>query len=86
MKDRVEDSEKPQEPEIIYGEPHGRIPVRPDQIPFKDKLIFGALLAGGIIAGTVLFLFFLTLFIYVFLPLSLVLILWNLIKNKRLWW
>jgi ABC-type transport system involved in cytochrome bd biosynthesis fused ATPase/permease subunit len=63
--DRMEDDE-----EELY-----RSYVRPVS-PLKAKIFLWLAIVGGIAAGVVLFLFFITLFIYVFLPAALVLSLW----------
>ena len=87
MQDHDGDFTEPaKEPEgVRKTESWERIAIHQGGISLKDRLIFWAIAAGGIAIGTLLFLFFLTLFIYVFLPLALILILWNMIKNKRLW-
>ncbi len=59
-----------------------RITIQRGKMTFKDRLIFWLITAAGTAVGTVLFLFSLTLFIYVFLPLALILLLWNLFKKK----
>ena len=46
-------------------------------LPFKAKLIFWGTVAVGIAVGTFLFLFFLSLFIYAFLPLAALLLLYQ---------
>ncbi len=56
--------------------------------PFVAKLIFWATLIGGIAIGTVLFLFFLTLFIYFFIPLFLIVSIWIALqywRSRRMW-
>ena len=85
---RNENFEEPaKEPEVLRKtESWERITIEQGKISFQDRLAFWAIAAGGVAVGTILFLFFLTLFIYIFLPLALLLILWNLIKNKKLWW
>jgi len=47
------------------------------------KLIFWSTVAGGIAVGTILFLFFLTLFIYFFIPILIVTSIWALIHRLR---
>ena len=47
-------------------------------ISLKSKIIFWSMLAGSMAVGTFLFLFFLTLFIYLFLPLTAVLLIYQL--------
>lgn len=44
-------------------------------LPLKTKLLIGGGLVGGIALGTILFLFFLTVFLYVFVPVAVILIL-----------
>lgn len=79
------DFEKPaKEPEVIRKtKSWERIHIEQGKISFKHRLIFWSIAAGGIALGTLLFLFFLTLFIYLFLPLAIILILWNLLKSKN---
>ena len=85
---KEDDFEDPaQEPEIVQKrESWERITIEQGKVSLKDRLIFWSIAASGIAVGTVLFLFFLTLFLYVFLPLALILLLWNLIKNKKTGW
>ena len=81
--DLEEFPEKPEELEVIYSR-HGEwIHLREGKLSLKDKLIIGGLAVGGIAVGTVLFLFFLTLFLYVFLPVTLLFIVWNLLKHRK---
>ena len=54
-----------------------------DGLPLKAKLKLWALVIGGIAAGTLLFLFFLTAFIYLFIPLLILFALWNLFTRNR---
>ena len=75
--------EKPEEPEVIYSRSHEWIHVRQGGLTVKEKLMIGALAIGGVAIGTVFFLFFLTLFLYVFLPLTLIFMVWNLIKHRK---
>ena len=49
--------------------------------PWKVKLIFWSIVVGGIALGALFLFFFLTLFIYVVLPLALLIGLWYLIKS-----
>ncbi|MDD5217723.1 MAG: hypothetical protein PHN49_03965 [Candidatus Omnitrophica bacterium] len=58
------------------------------KLPLKTKLVIGAMLLGGMALGTLLFLFFLTLFIYVGIPVLAVLSLWGAYRYwrwKRSW-
>ena len=84
MQDSTNEFQKPdKEPEVVRKtESYERITIEHGKISLKDRLVFWAIAAGGIAVGTLLFLFFLTLFIYIFLPVVLILILWNLIKKK----
>ncbi|OGX05089.1 MAG: hypothetical protein A3G87_03455 [Omnitrophica bacterium RIFCSPLOWO2_12_FULL_50_11] len=54
--------------------------VRPIQ-PWKAKLIIWSTIVGGIAVGTALFLFFLTLFIYFFVPIVVLAAIWALVRN-----
>jgi hypothetical protein len=59
-------------------------PQRPKSLfPLKTKLIFWSLVAGGITVGTFLFLFFLTIFIYFFLPLFIILTILSIFRRLR---
>ncbi len=53
------------------------------QPPWLVKLKFWGLAAIGIGIGVAFFLFFLTFLLYVVLPLTAILILWNLIRGPR---
>lgn len=56
--------------------------------PFVAKLIFWSTLIGGVAIGTLLFLFFLTLFIYFFIPLFLIVSAWVAFqywRSQRMW-
>jgi len=56
---------------------------RKGQTSLKSKVVFWTLVFGGIVIGTLLFLFFLTVLIYLVLPLALILIFWAAIKSMR---
>jgi len=68
--ERVEDDE-----EELY-----RSYVRPAH-PWMQKLFFWLTVVGGIAIGICFFLFFLTLFIYIFLPLLAVFLIWMSFKK-----
>jgi hypothetical protein len=53
------------------------------QVPLKAKIIFWSTLAGGIALGTFLFLFFVSLFVYLFLPLTAVFLIYQLFLRLR---
>ncbi len=48
--------------------------------PWKVKLIFWSVVVGGIALGALFLFFFLTLFIYIVVPLALLIGLWYLVK------
>ncbi len=50
-------------------------------IPLSTKIKFWSLIVLGAAVGTVLFLFFVTVFVYVFLPVAALLILYSLIRR-----
>ena len=81
MTDDKDFSQKTKEPEVILDSAYQRIYVGEGKIPFKDRLVFWVIVGAGIAAGTLFFLFFLTFFIYVILPVTLFVIVWNLIKS-----
>lgn len=75
--DRIEDDE-----EELY-----RSYVKPVS-PLKAKVFFWLTVVGGIAVGVCLFLFFLTLFVYVFLPMIAVFLVWLGLKRwqfNRTW-
>lgn len=56
--------------------------------PWVSKVAFWLFVLGGIAIGTCLFLFFLTLFVYVFLPMAVLLFVWFTFKKwqwNRAW-
>ena len=52
--------------------------------PLKAKIFLWAVLIGGIVVGTILFLFLFTIFIYVILPVMILASLWGAFKYWRL--
>jgi hypothetical protein len=48
--------------------------------PWKAKLIFWAIVIGGIAVGTIIFLTFLSLFVYFFIPIVAIIAIWSLIR------
>jgi hypothetical protein len=68
--DRIEDDE-----EEMY-----RSYINPPN-PWAAKIFFWLTAIGGIAVGICLFLFFITLFIYVFLPLAAIFFIWFSIKK-----
>jgi len=48
--------------------------------PWKARLIFWSVLIGGIAVGTLLFLTFISLFIYFFVPIVFILSIWYLVR------
>lgn len=50
---------------------------------WKSKLKIAAFIVGGIAVGTIFFLFFLTLFIYLIVPVAVLLALWSIINRRR---
>ena len=54
-----------------------------ENVPLKAKLMFWAVVIGGIAIGTFLFFFFITVFIYFFVPIFLILSVLALIRNWR---
>lgn len=70
--DRIEDDE-----EELY-----RSYVKPVH-PLAVKIFIWLALVGGVAVGVLLFLFFLTLFIYVFLPLAVIAMIWLGFKKWR---
>ena len=49
--------------------------------PLKAKIIFWSIVIGGIAVGTVIFLTFLSLFIYFFIPIMVMLGVWMLVRK-----
>ncbi len=52
-------------------------------LSWKTKMYFGFLMAAGAVIGTFLFLFFMALFFYLFLPLLAVFLVWMLVGRRR---
>ena len=52
-----------------------------NNMPLKTRLMIAGGLIGGIAIGTLLFLFFLTIFIYVFIPVTAILIISSLVQR-----
>ena len=53
------------------------------QNPLMGKLIVWGAIIGSVVVGTILFLFFLTLFIYFFIPILLVTLVWSIFQRWR---
>lgn len=53
-------------------------------LPFKRTLFFWASVVGGLAIGTAIFLFFMTVFVYLFLPIFLIASVWSLYQYMRL--
>ena len=53
------------------------------KVPLKVKLLIAAFMIGGAAVGVFLFLFFLTLFLYVFIPAMILLALWNFFRGRK---
>lgn len=56
----------------------------PFRFSWKSRLILWGTVALGIAAGTVLFLFFLALFVYVFIPLLAIAFLWAAFRSWQI--
>lgn len=52
-------------------------------MPWKTKLILAGIVLGGIVVGTLLFLFFVTVFVYFFLPALAVFLLWRFLSARH---
>lgn len=52
-------------------------------LDWKSKLKIAAFVVGGIAVGTIFFLFFLTLFIYLIVPVAVLFALWSIITRRR---
>ena len=72
MVERIE--EDPEEEHVFIRSGQG--------IALKTKLLIGAALVGGIALGTVFFLFFLTAFIYFFVPIVIAFVIWRLFARR----
>ena len=57
--------------------------VRQGPLPLKLKFQIAALAIGGLAIGTVLFLFFITAFIYLFLPAMLIFMIWQAFSRRK---
>ena len=79
MNDFPEKTENPEGPEIEIQD--FRVYSGSSNVPLKTKIYFWLILAGGIAAGTVLFLFFITIFIYVFLPLAALFLIYQFLRR-----
>ena len=75
-----DETEEPLEPEVQDFRPYQS---HQSLFPFKAKLIFWSTLVGGIAIGTFLFLFFISIFVQLFLPLVAVYLLYHLFRRLR---
>lgn len=72
-------SEENKQEKVYYRSVHfGR-----NGLDWKIKLKIWGFILGGIAVGTVFFLFFITLFVYLFVPAVILFALWNLFSRKR---
>ena len=81
---REEEDEVPERfEEAEYLPPGGGGPIfiGPVKIPLKTKALFWLTVAGALAVGALLFLFFLTAFIYFFLPLTALFFIWQLVRS-----
>ena len=80
MRDRDDDPiELHQSDEGKYSFEHSKQP----KSMFGPRMVMWATLIGGIAIGTILFLSFLTLFVYLFLPILVIMLLWSFFKMLR---
>ena len=78
--EKIEKFPEEENTERVY---HRSVNLGQGALGWKTKLKIAAFVLGGVAVGTLFFLFFLTLFIYLFIPVVIIVSLLSLLNRRR---